>query len=190
MNVAPSKPRNCGIHFHRENVPADTIAEYYRRTVTLPSLDEIISDLEIRFNPENMHVIKGFYCIPSIMQKYPAEWKSNVLEFMHEHRKDMINLQSCEAELDHWETLWCKRDRLNYPDSVKITISSMMTGMFPNIHRVLILHGVTAITTCLCEHSISVQRRLKTYLRSTMVQDAFFYSQSKNGMYIFCIATS
>ena len=49
----------------------------------------------------------------------------------------------------------------------------MMTGMFPNIHRVLILLGVSPATACSCERSISVQRRLKRYLRSTMVQDRY-----------------
>ena len=87
----------------------------------------------------------------------------------------MINYYSCDAEQDHWETVWLNsnQDQDQLPSTVETTISSMSITLFPNIHRVLTLLGVVPVTTCSCEQSISVQRRLKTYLRSTMLQDRY-----------------
>ena len=172
VGVAPNKVRTCNIQIHRENVHVNALDDYYRRTVSLPCLNEVITDLERRFDPEKMSLISGFYCIPVIMQKYP-HWKSKVREFMQKYTKDMVCIHSCDAELDLWEILWFKENITTYPGTVQRTLSNMMTGMFPNIHRVLILLGVSPVTTCSCERSISVQRRLKTYRRSTMVQDRY-----------------
>ena len=114
VGVAPNKVRTCNIQIHRENVHANTIDDYYRRTVTLPCLNEVITDLERRFDPEKMSLISGFYCIPVIMQKYP-HWKSKVREFMQKYTKDMVCIHSCDAELDLWETLWFKENITSYP---------------------------------------------------------------------------
>ena len=173
VNIVPSKPRTCGTQSNRENFPCDSIIDYYRLAVTIPCLDEVISDLERRFAPENIPQIKGFYIISALMEKYPTEWKSNSQDFMHTYCDDMVNPYSCDAELDQWEMMWTKRKIATYPASVENTISSMPIGIFPNIHRMLILLGVSAVTTCSCERSISVQRRLKTYLRSTMGQERY-----------------
>ena len=43
--------------------------------------------------------------------------------------------------------------------------------MFPNIHCLLRLVCTIPVTSCECERSISVLRRLKLYLRSSMGQE-------------------
>ena len=44
---------------------------------------------------------------------------------------------------------------------------------FPVIYNSLKILGTVPVTSCECERSISVLRRTKTYLRSTMGQDRF-----------------
>ena len=44
---------------------------------------------------------------------------------------------------------------------------------FPYIYHVLKILGTVPVTSCECERSISVIRRLKTHLRSTMAQERF-----------------
>ena len=123
------------------------LIDYYRRTVTLPCLNEVITALERRFDPKKMSLISGFYCIPVIMQRYP-HWKSKAREFMQKYTKGMVCIHSCDAELDLWETLWSKENITSCPGTVQGTLSNMMTEMFPNIHCVLILLGVSPVTTC------------------------------------------
>ena len=45
-----------------------------------------------------------------------------------------------------------------------------MCRSFPNVYKVLQLLGTVPVTSCECERCVSVLRRLKTYLRSTMTQ--------------------
>ena len=42
--------------------------------------------------------------------------------------------------------------------------------MFPNIRQLLRIVSTLPVTSCECERSISVLRRLKTYLRTTMAE--------------------
>ena len=43
--------------------------------------------------------------------------------------------------------------------------------MFPNIHHLLQIVCTIPVTSCECEHSVSVLRHLKTYLRSKVTQE-------------------
>ncbi|OAF71253.1 hypothetical protein A3Q56_00958 [Intoshia linei] len=47
-------------------------------------------------------------------------------------------------------------------------IESCNSNLFPNIHQLLIILATLPITICECERSISILRRLKTFIRSTM----------------------
>ena len=173
INVAPSKPRTCAFQRFRANAPADTSSDYFRRTISVPVLDAIITDLCNRFTPENLTCVGGFYCVPSIMDKYPNDWKQHLLKFMKKYEDDMPNIGSCEAEIDCWQTFWFTEYEGDFPDTVDKTLKSTMVSMYPNIHQVLVLLGTIPVTTCSCERCISVLRRLKTYLRSQMSQDKF-----------------
>ena len=77
-----------------------------------------------------------------------------------------------EQELDLW---WCKW--INYSGELPNTPSKALVyateSMFPNIHHVLRVICTVPVTSCECERSINVLRRLKTYLRSSMGQERF-----------------
>ena len=42
-------PRLCGRHQHRDNVPAGTPDEYYKRDFTIPLLDHVLMKMKSRF---------------------------------------------------------------------------------------------------------------------------------------------
>ena len=44
VDVTPNMPRICATQIHRTNTPAENVSEYYRRTITLPVLIELITD--------------------------------------------------------------------------------------------------------------------------------------------------
>ena len=49
LGVRPSLPRLCGRQRHRSTVLAQDPSEYYRRTITVPILDHLLSDLDTCF---------------------------------------------------------------------------------------------------------------------------------------------
>lgn len=66
LNVDPSLPRIAKRQIHRQNQPADTPEEYYRRTVAIPLLDCIISEMDTRFNKLSQRAVKLLMFVPAI----------------------------------------------------------------------------------------------------------------------------
>ena len=173
LDVEPSVKRTCFSQYFRPNTPYSNVSEYYRRNITLPMLNEIIEDLRRRFSPESQQFIRGFYCIPQIMQKYPKAWKEKLLTFMKTYRNDLPHYESCRAEVDCWGTFWLEEFKGEEPETLQDLLNFTKVDMYPNISTVLKLLGTVPVTTCTCERCMSVLRRLKTYLRSTIGQDRF-----------------
>ena len=50
VGTTPSVPRICGCQRHRASIPASNPSEYFRRTFTVPILDNLLSGLDKRFS--------------------------------------------------------------------------------------------------------------------------------------------
>ena len=154
VGVTPKMPRVCNTQIHRENIPSNTISEYYRRTITIPILNEVITDLCHRFNPANMIFVGAVLLYPITYNKKNAQdRKKKVKDFMIYYSTDMANTESCDAEIDCWETFWFSSFKGSVlPDTVKTSMQHTMTTMYPNIFIGLSLLGVIPVTTCSCDH--------------------------------------
>jgi len=137
IDVSSEMPRTNKTQSHRDNAPADNASDYYRRTVTVPMVDHVLTDLVERFSKENRSRINAFYCIPSIMDRHHASWKVKLKDFMLEHLDDIPSIGTADAEIDRWEQLWLKEKYDELPSSVKGTLKKIMQGMYPNISQVL-----------------------------------------------------
>nr|XP_047143015.1 uncharacterized protein LOC100197382 [Hydra vulgaris] len=83
----------------------------------------------------------------------------------------MPHFTSIHAELDLWELFW--ENQSSIPSTVAGTLKSIDMRGFLNIRTAFIILGTIPITTCECERSISVIRRLKTFSRSNMIESRF-----------------
>ena len=50
LDAQPSLPCRAARQMHRNNVPADTPKEYFKRSLAIPLLENFIYELEFRFN--------------------------------------------------------------------------------------------------------------------------------------------
>ena len=57
------------------------------------------------------------------------------------------------------------------PDTAAKALNACNTLHYPNVHTLLQIICTLPVTTSTCERSVSVIRRLKTYLRATMGQE-------------------
>ena len=55
----PSIPQCCGRQTGRSNVPAEEPVVYYRRSVTIPVLNHLLSQLDHRFSSDQQRVVHG-----------------------------------------------------------------------------------------------------------------------------------
>ena len=169
-----TKPRICGRQTNRDNPTTDSVEQYYRVSISASFLDHLMKELKTLFSSDNCVAVKGFSIIPKIMRSEitgGTAWRNNIAHFCEMFRDDLPNLKSLPAELDLWEKYWSSKNLDELPKRISDTLPEADTYTFPNILTILKLLAVLPVTTCGCERSISVLRRLKTYLKSTMVQD-------------------
>ncbi|CAH3023622.1 unnamed protein product [Porites evermanni] len=60
-DVVPSIPRRTNQQQHRDNVPAQTPSDYYKRAVAIPILDHLQSEMKTYFNPTNDAVLSSLF---------------------------------------------------------------------------------------------------------------------------------
>ena len=61
VGVVPSIPRRTNQQQHRDNVPAQTPADYYKRAVAISLLDHLQSEMKTYFNPTNDAVLSSLF---------------------------------------------------------------------------------------------------------------------------------
>ena len=83
---------------------------------------------------------------------------------------DHPNPQTLQQELHVWK---CKRKSFSAerPSSLSKSLFHANETMFPNICQLLRIVSTLPVTSCECERSISVLRRPKTYLRTTLAEE-------------------
>ena len=50
INITDIMPRVVGTHIHRSNIPAGSVSDYYKRTITIPLLDHLMHELDYTFD--------------------------------------------------------------------------------------------------------------------------------------------
>ena len=54
VGTEPRMPRVAGRQKHKENNPADTPEDYFKRNVAIPFLDHILTNLDIKFDGKSL----------------------------------------------------------------------------------------------------------------------------------------
>ena len=73
IGTEPSLPRRCGQQTHRSNIPGDSPSAYYKRTISIPLLDHLLSEFNSRFTAHQQAALRGMALIPSILVTFPEE---------------------------------------------------------------------------------------------------------------------
>ncbi|XP_057290939.1 52 kDa repressor of the inhibitor of the protein kinase-like [Hydractinia symbiolongicarpus] len=157
----------------RDNQPAISPKDYYKKALTIPILDHLNSELNSRFDFENFVVYNGLCIVPAkvVSMVYSnKDWKSKFKRFVDFYKSDMPNPLALESELELWEKF-----ALDYqgtrPETIAQTLKSINLSLFTNINVAIRILATIPITSCECERSFSSLRRLKDYCRSTMTED-------------------
>ena len=59
-------PRVVGILIHRSSTPAESVSDYYKKTITIPHLDHFMCELGYRFDSSKTGAIfNGFVIVPT-----------------------------------------------------------------------------------------------------------------------------
>lgn len=151
--VQPSLPRVCGRQQHRSNIPAQTPSEYYRRSISIPVLDHLLSELESRFTTHQVTALQGLYLVPSVLvSKSVEEISSNICQLVEMYDIDLPHSSSLQSELHCWHMKWKQQEREHGQSSLPTSPFMSLphaSAMFPNI-KVLLLILCTLPVTSSC----------------------------------------
>ena len=111
----------------------------------------------------------GMRIVPSVMMDDSLQ-NATTDELTDFYGEDLPSPSSLQTELHLWKCKW-RSSSQPLPDTPADALMFASESMFPNIHSLLRLVCTIPVTSCECERSVSVLRRLKTYLRSSMGQE-------------------
>ena len=164
--------RISGRQCHRASIPACNPSEYFRRTVTVPILDHLLSELDKRFSSHQKTAFQGLYLVPSVLVTEDLATVSSVMMKVGQlYAVDLSNISSLSGEIHNW---YIKR-KSEYKDhgsnSLPSTLSSTLTrisSFYPIIKSLITILCTLPVTSCTAERSFSRHKRIKTVLRSNM----------------------
>ena len=99
LDVQQSLPRSVAKQMHRNNVPADTPKEYFKRSLAIPSLDNFIDELEFRFNDLSERSSKLLFLVPAVISEIENPDFSELSDF---YRDDLPNKDALNLEINLW----------------------------------------------------------------------------------------
>ena len=158
---------------HRSNTSALTASDYYKRVITIPALDHLITEIDTRFHHGSSSVVCQIVLLlpVTIVETQENPTSVDIADLISNYGDDLPAPESVDTELHCWSTMWRTRAEdaatLNTPAKV---LESIDCDFFPNLDVLFKIACTLAVTSAECERSVSRLRYLKTYLRSTMTE--------------------
>ena len=158
-------PRKTGRQIHRENYPSNDPEEYYRQSVYIPYIDNMLTQLNERFEVHNRICLRLQGILPRFIDTTSFD---DLKEPLQMYKADLGETSVIRGETERWKSKWAAFPMADRPLSATETLQQCNKLLFPQIHILLRLFVTLPLTSATAERSFSTMRRLKSYLRSTM----------------------
>ena len=141
-------PRRCTFQTLRSNHPADTPAEFWRRSVYIPFADHLVSELNSRFNQLPTTAVSGLCLLPeNAVNEVPA---SIIAGLKDAFSSDLPAVDSFQQEVERWVMRWKVNESL--PQSLSNTYCATNCHLYRNIsctlHLLLVAPVISALQFC------------------------------------------
>ena len=95
-------PRIAKRQVNRDNTECDTPKNYYRRVFAIPLIDQLISELELRFTKLSHFASRLLFLIPTVIIKVPLG-KDSYQQVIEMHGKGLLYKDVVDIELSSWK---------------------------------------------------------------------------------------
>lgn len=183
IDVEIKMPRLTIKQTRRANHPANTVEEYFKRSIYIPLLDHIYQDLISRFDTNSLECFGLRVLIPTILVNSDEEklkkLKNRLFKTLDsfseiiESGNTQMNLILLEGEFSIWKTKWvsAKKNNVTLPKKALETLESCESDVFPVIHSLLKILATLPVSVATAERSFSTLRRVKSWMRSRMTEE-------------------
>ena len=173
IGVELSIPRFCGRQQHRNNVPAGTPDEYYKRNLTIPLLDHVLLEMKSRFSIHQQSATCALDFVPAttvLMEQ--AEVLQKFISVVYLYKANLPYPESIWSKLHCWYIKW--QTELNstntsnlLPKSLSAALVHASEQLLPNIKTLLTILCILPVASCSSERSNSTLKMTKTRFKST-----------------------
>lgn len=157
-----TKPRTTSRQVGRDNHATNSVEDYFRVSCFIPSLDNLIEHLKMKFLDNS----EFFSSLQVVIPKFasPEKWKK--LISLQNYCDNFCTDSRLKAEYE----IWCEEisdiDEKQKSD-VLFALHRCDEVLFPNIHRFLKVLITIPVTTCTSERSLSTMKRIKNPTRNS-----------------------
>jgi hypothetical protein len=171
VQYTEERPRLCSRQMNRDNTPAESVAEYWKRTVAIPFLDIICLELKCRFSKDKRAHYELCALIPKVIVTKSSESITELVNVLQEKWDHVLPISSAfKSELFRWNS-YCKRQASGETSVTCLLAKHADSIFFPNIRELLKILAVLPMGSSEAERSFSCVRRIHTWLRSTMTTE-------------------
>ena len=168
--------RKCSTQKHRSNVPADSPELFHKRSIFLPLLDGVITQMDSRFSKHNKNALKLGIILPNQAKHIVDSESENTVNIeecfnFYRHLLPYSSLERAKGEFHIWSTMWSSREVDTIPEDAIGALNECDRNTFPLIHQLLKILAIQPVSTASAERSFSCLRRLKDWMRSTMGEE-------------------
>lgn len=177
IDVELRMPRLCKQQKNRSNYSTNNVEDYYRITIFIPLLDNVIEDLKTRFSQNTLELFQLSFFLPSNFLKLPKDQKEETDKIKSVANDFQILLNKNDicsqlvGEYYIWKEKWIREYQKDSSIISKHAIDVLQNcdeEVFPLINKILKLLITLPISNSSSERTFSSLRRLKTWLRSRM----------------------
>ena len=123
VGVVFSIPRRTNQQQHRDDVPAQTPSDYYKRAVAIPLLDHLQSEMKTYFNPTNDAVLSSlFNLFPELVAV--GDRNPDIEAALEFYENDLPSPHVVDVELPRWKSKWCSTEDADLPTSAVQTLAA------------------------------------------------------------------
>ncbi|XP_040275821.1 52 kDa repressor of the inhibitor of the protein kinase-like [Bufo bufo] len=181
LGVELKLPRLVERQVHRSNYNAGSTEEFYRKSLYIPLLDNIINDLKACLPENSMQCFQIQILMPPVLVKNKMETMDPVA--VHSLSSSFHPLLAdgslrivetlLQGEICLWLTKWKRELSQNneIPQTVLEVLDVCDKDLFPTIRSLLLILATLPVSVASAERSFSTLRRVKTWLRSRMSEE-------------------
>ena len=164
-DVTLDVPRLCNKQSKRNNMPATTSPEYFKRAVWYPYLDSILSILAEKFSQHHAIIYKLVALVPSMIDRY--SW-SDIVDSVHLYQVMLASDDEVRHQYNQWKE-FCLN--LSVRPSNPLLALDIVPSRLSHIVTLLKIFCTIPVSTCSPERSFSAMKLVKNYLRNTMTDE-------------------
>ena len=154
---------------HRCNIETSSVEEYFKQTIAIPLLDQLISDISQIFSEHSKQSATLEALLPINITS--ANAISDISSAVTFYAEDLPNSDILDEELHRWKLRWLSCPLEKRPNTLSGSLKQYSYDTLPNEFTLLKVFATIPLSSCSCERSASTLRRLNTYLRCTQTEE-------------------